>query len=174
MNHRPFESWLLEELDLTPGQKHELHLHLRECRDCAALAESGVALRSARVRPPAPGFAARFEGRLISHHRAERRRRLWGSLLLAAVGSGLFAWWIAPAVGAFVASPATSIAAWVQQLLHIALSARAILEVTQIMFRIVPDLAPSYLWMVLSSTLAGLGLLWSLSLWRFARGAQGV
>jgi len=37
-----------------------------------------------------------------------------------------------------------------------------------------PDFISPYIWMVLASTLAGLGLLWTISIWRFSRAPQGV
>jgi hypothetical protein len=42
------------------------------------------------------------------------------------------------------------------------------------MLRVMPAFVSPFGWMVLSSTLAGLGLLWSVSIWRFTRLPQGV
>jgi hypothetical protein len=53
MNHRPFEDWLLDDQPLNPSQKRELDTHLRACKVCSGIAESNLALRSARVIAPA-------------------------------------------------------------------------------------------------------------------------
>ena len=44
MNHQPFETWLLDDKVLTPTEKRELDSHLRTCKNCTALAETGLAL----------------------------------------------------------------------------------------------------------------------------------
>jgi anti-sigma factor RsiW len=54
MKHRPFEDWLLDDQPLDPTQKRELNAHLRACNACRAIAESNLALRSARVVAAAP------------------------------------------------------------------------------------------------------------------------
>ena len=70
MNHQPFETWLLDDKVLTAAEKRELNSHLRTCKTCSALAETGLALRSARAVSPAPGFALRFQHRLAAHEGA--------------------------------------------------------------------------------------------------------
>ncbi len=48
MNHQPFEDWLLNDKPMTQQQKHELDIHIRTCAYCAALAETGIALKSVK------------------------------------------------------------------------------------------------------------------------------
>ena len=55
MKHQPFEAWLLEEKPINARQKLELDAHLRDCGYCAALAETGRALRSVKKVSPASG-----------------------------------------------------------------------------------------------------------------------
>ena len=81
MNHQPFESWLLDDKYLSATEKRELASHLRDCRTCTALAETGLALRSAKVTSPAAGFTLRFQQRLAAQKVAERRRKLWGLII---------------------------------------------------------------------------------------------
>ena len=73
MNHQPFETWLLDDKVLTLTEKRELDSHLRECTNCSALAETGFALRSARVVSPVPGFALRFQHKMAAQKLAEQR-----------------------------------------------------------------------------------------------------
>jgi len=65
MNHQPFEDWLLNDKPITHEQKRELDVHLRICSYCAALAETGVALKSVRKASPQTGFTTRFQTRLV-------------------------------------------------------------------------------------------------------------
>ena len=174
MNHQPFEEWLLNDKNLTSAEKRELDLHLRTCTHCTALSATGLALRSANVVAPASGFAMRFQQRLAAQKIAERRRRLWGVLVLVLSGATLLAWFAAPVIYAFIASPAEWITAVVGYFLFFTSSIQALTEVIAVLFRILPDFVPPYMWMVLVSALAGLGLLWTISIWQFSRAPQGV
>ncbi len=174
MNHQPFEEWLLNDKNLNSAEKRELDLHLRTCAHCTALSATGLALRSANVVAPASGFALRFQQRLAAQRIAERRRKLWGAMVLVLSGFALLAWFVAPFVYAFLTSPAEWITAAVSYFLFFASSVQALTEAAAVLFRILPDFVPPYMWMVFVSALAGLGLLWTISIWQFSRTPQGV
>jgi hypothetical protein len=174
MNHQPFEDWLLNDKNLTPAEKRELDLHLRTCPYCTVLAETGVALRSVPVVPPAAGFTMRFQQRLAAQKVAERRRRLWGMIVLLVSGAGLIIWLILPYLFAFLAAPVEWVTAGIGYLLFIVTSLQALTEALSVLIRMATDFIPPYAWMVLGSTLAGLGLLWTISIWQFSRTPQGV
>lgn len=174
MNHQPFEEWLLNDKNLTPAEKRELDLHLRTCVHCTALSATGLALRSANVVAPASGFAVRFQQRLAAQKIADRRRRLWGTIVLVLGGAILLAWFAAPYLAAVITSPVDWITAMVGYFLFFASSLQALTEAASVLFRILPDFVPPYMWMVFVSALAGLGLLWTISIWQFSRTPQGV
>jgi hypothetical protein len=174
MNHQPFEEWLLDDKNLNPAEKRELDLHLRTCSRCTSLAEVGLALRSAPVVPPAAGFTLRFQQRLAVQKVAERRRKLWGMIVLLAGGAGLLGWILAPFLLAFLAEPVEWVTAGIGYSLFILTSLQALIEVTAVLFRMATDFIPPYVWMVIVSALAGLGLLWTISIWQFSRTPQGV
>ncbi|MBI5952114.1 MAG: zf-HC2 domain-containing protein [Chloroflexi bacterium] len=174
MNHQPFEEWLLDDKNLNPAEKRELDLHLRTCSRCTSLAEVGLALRSAPVVPPAAGFTLRFQQRLAVQKVAERRRKLWGMIVLLAGGAGLLGWILAPFLLAFLAAPVEWVTAGIGYFLFILTSLQALTEVVAVLFRMATDFIPPYVWMVIVSALAGLGLLWTISIWQFSRTPQGV
>jgi hypothetical protein len=174
MNHQPFEEWLLNDKVLNPADKRELDAHLRTCKHCTALTETGFALRSARVAAPAAGFALRFQQRLAVHKVAERRRKLLGLIVLVLTGAGLVGWLTAPYIYAVTASPVEWITAVIGYFLFVFTSLQAFSEAIMVLARIVPNFIPPYAWMVIVSAVAGLGLLWAISIWRFARAPQGV
>ncbi len=174
MNHQPFESWLLDDKYLSAAEKRELDSHLRDCRTCTALAETGLALRSAKVASPAAGFTMRFQQRLAAQKIAERRRRLWGLIVLIASGVGLLGWFAAPFVYAFIAAPVEWLTAAVGYFLFMFTSLQAFSEILRVLSRMAPNFIPPYALMVLISALGGLGLVWVVSIWRFARKPQGV
>ena len=174
MNHQPFEEWLLNDKNLTPAEKSELNLHLRGCSYCTALTETGLELRSAPVVAPAAGFALRFQKRLAAQKVAERRRKLWGVIILLVSGVGLLGWFTAPYLLAIFTSPVEWVTAVIGSFLFVITSLQALTEVVAVLLRMVPDFVPPYIWMVAASALAGLGLLWAVSIWQFSRTPQGV
>ena len=174
MKHRPFEDWLLDDQPLDPTQKRELDAHLRACNACRAIAESNLALRSARVIAPAPGFTARWQERLVLARHAQRRRTLLGTLFFSLGGLLLLALLAGPILVSLIGSPAEWISAMVRALLFLYTTTLAVVEAGSVMFRVLPGFLPPFVWLVLLSTLSGLGLLWSVSIWRLVRRPQGV
>jgi hypothetical protein len=174
MNHRPFEDWLLDDQLLDPAQKRELDAHLRECDACRGIAESNLALRSARIVGPAPGFTTRFQERLVVARRAQRRRTLFGTLFFSLGGVLLLVFWTGPTLVSLLGSPAEWLSGMVQALLFLYTTVMASAEAGFVIFRVLPGFVPPFIWLVLLSTLSGLGLLWSVSIWRLMRRSQGV
>jgi hypothetical protein len=174
MNHRPFEEWLLNDKNLNPAEKRELDLHLRTCTRCTSLAETGLALRSTPVAAPAAGFTLRFQQRLAAQKVAERRRKLWGMIILLVSGVGLAAWILSPLLFAIAGAPVEWVTAAIGYFLFILTSMQALTEVVTVLLRMASGFIPPYVWMVFASALAGLGLLWTISIWHFSRTPQGV
>ena len=169
MNHQPFEAWLLNEQPLDPGQKLELETHLRNCRYCSALLDAEKALRSVKMTSPAVGFAARFQARLIERRAAERRRRLWGSVLFALGGMLMLVWLVGPYLALLLASPAAWITTLVEWGVFIVTTLYAMTQAGSVFLRVIPGFLPLFAWMVFASAIAGLGLLWFISIWQFAQ-----
>lgn len=174
MSCQPFDDWLLNDKPLNSEERRELTSHVRICRRCAALYETGFALRAARAIPPAPGFVARFEKRLAAQKAVERRKRLIGAVLLSLTGSGLFLLLVAPYVYAILSSPAEWLTAAAGSLVFVVTFLRATVEAFSVFAKIIPNILPPYAWMVFASALAGFCLLWTVSLWRVSRAPQGV
>lgn len=174
MNHRPFELWLLDDKYLSAAEKRELDAHLRTCTHCTALAKTGLALRSAHVVAPAAGFVLRFQQRLVTQKIAERRRRLWGLIVLIVSEVGLLGWFAAPYMYAFIASPVEWLTASIGYFLYVFTFLQAFSEILKVLARMAPNFIPPYALMVMLSALAGLGLIWVVSIWRFSHKLQGV
>jgi hypothetical protein len=174
VNHLPFENWLLNDTPVTAEQQRELDLHLRDCSYCTALAETGRMLKSTKTVAPAMGFTARFQARLVERKIADRRHRLWGSVLFTLGGLALLMWIFAPYAVSFFASPATWISVIVGWLVFLGTTLFALVDASRVILSVIPNFLPPFAWMVLLSMLAGIGLLWSISIWRFVRVPQGV
>jgi hypothetical protein len=169
MNHQPFEDWLLNDKLIDPKQKLELDAHLRICSYCSALAETGKALRLVKKVSPAAGFHARFQARLVRQKAAERRRRLWGAVLFAFGGLVMLVWLLWPYLASFFTSPATFIASLVEWGVFVVTTLYAMAQASSVLLDVIPGVLPPFVWMVFVSAIAGIGLLWSVSIWRFTR-----
>ncbi len=172
MNHQPFEEWLLNEKLISPKEKLELDAHLRVCSYCSALAETGKALHTVKLVSPTVGFSARFQARLAMQRAADRRRKRWGSVLFTFGGLAMLLWITSPYLSSFLASPATWIASLVEWGIFLVTTLQALAQAGSVILRVIPGILPPFALMVLLSALAGFGLLWSVSIWRFTR--QGI
>jgi hypothetical protein len=174
MKHQPFEEWLLNDTPITPEQRRELDSHLRSCAYCAALVETGVILNSVKLASPGAGFTAHFQARLAERKLSDRRRRFWGAILFMIGGLGLLLWFVGPSLASFLASPTTWIASLVEWGIFLITTLQAVAQAGSVLLHIVPGFLPPFAWMILISAFAGIGLLWSVSIWRFTRVPQGV
>jgi hypothetical protein len=174
MNHQPFETWLLEERSTTPEQERELQLHLKACKYCTALYETGVALQSKQMDSPAPGFTDRFKKRLAAQHIAERRHKLWGLIVLVLGAIALLFGLAGSTLLSIVNSPAEWLTLGIGYLLFVITSLQAFAEFGLVLLHVVPDFIPPLGSMVIVSAIAGLSLLWTVSIWRFTRLPRGV
>jgi hypothetical protein len=174
MNHQPFEDWLLNDKVIDPKQKLELDAHMRVCSYCRALAETGLALRSVKMVSPAMGFASRFQSHLAARKLAERRRRLWGSVVFTLGGLVMLMWLAGPYLASFVASPATWITSLIEWIVFLITTIQAVVQAGSVMVRVMPSFISPFALMVLVSALAGIGLLWTVSIWRFIKVPRGV
>jgi len=173
MNHQPFEEWLLNDTPLTPDQQRELNLHLKTCMECAALAETGLVLRSVKMMAPAAGFTNRFQTRLAERKLEERRRKLFGAFLFLIGGLGFLLWLAGPTLLRFLSSPEVWIATVVEWGIFLITTLQAMTQAGEVLLHVVPGFIPPFMWMILISAFAGISLLWSVSIWRFVRAPQG-
>lgn len=174
MNHQPFETWLLDDKHLTTIEKSELNVHLRVCKTCSALAKTGLVLRSAKVIEPTAGFTLRFQEKLALQKIAQRRKKIWGAIIFVLSGLSLLTWFASPYITTFLAAPIEWVYAGISYLLYIFTSLSALTEVLQVFTHVLPNFISPYVWMILLSAIAGFSLLWTVSIWRFARKPQGV
>jgi hypothetical protein len=174
MDHRPFEGWLLKDQTLTADEKRQLNAHLQVCSACTALAEVNLALKSAKMAEPAAGFAERFQARLAARKQALRRRNFWGFLLLTLSVLSVLTFIAWPAIMGMLKSPVDLLSSWIGALLSIWVTLIAMAQAGLVLFRIVPDFIPAYIWTVILFAACGWSLLWVFSLFKFAKFPQGV
>ncbi|MGZ9220788.1 MAG: hypothetical protein ACXW4Q_01665, partial [Anaerolineales bacterium] len=105
---------------------------------------------------------------------AERRRRLWGAVLFTFGGLVMLMWLVWPYLASFLTSPAAWITSLIEWGVFIITTLQAMAQAGSVLLDVIPGFIPAFGWMVVISALAGIGLLWSVSIWRFVRVPRGV
>jgi hypothetical protein len=123
---------------------------------------------------PAVGFSARFQSRLAAQKAAERRRRRYGAILSTFGGLVMLMWLAGPYLASFFAAPATWIAGLIEWGVFVLTTLHAVAQAGSVILRSLPGVLSPFALMVLVSAMAGIGLLWSVSIWRFVRVPRGV
>lgn len=83
-------------------------------------------------------------------------------------------WLVWPYLASFIAAPATWIAAVIEWGVFLITTVQAVAQAGSVLLRTLPGILSPFAFMVLVSAFAGIGLLWSVSIWRFVRVPQGV
>jgi len=173
MNHRPFEDWLLAEEPLTTDQKADLQDHLKTCSSCSALTEVNMALRSKKSANPAPGFSTRFQSRLAARRSAQKRRNYWGIFILAVGAGGMLLWLFLPYLKWATLSPMEVFIIWITTLSLVFTSLLAYGRAGSVILRVASDFIPVYFWVAVFAFTGLFGLLWVVSIRKFANLYEG-
>ena len=78
-------------------------------------------------------------------------------------------WLVGPYLAAFLSAPATWITAFMEWGVFIVTTLRAMAEAGSVFVDVIPSFLAPFAWMVLISAIAGVFLLWFVSIWRFAQ-----
>ena len=174
MNHRPFEDWLLEDRYLNSEEQRALQAHMRNCRSCAAIAESNLALHSTQMISAPSGFAQRFTQRLDRWRTRQRWFQVMGTLLLVVSGISLLYAVVGPLLQQALRSPADWLTAAAVYLVFLVESMQILSEVGRILVRDLPAVVAPAGWLIL---VAGASFVAAACGWwarRVAAAPQGV
>ena len=169
MNHRHFEEILLNDEQLSPEEDTLLQAHLLVCDSCAALANANLALDNAVMATPAPGFASRFQSRLVAQRKAQKRRYFFGGAILLLGGMIIILWLLSPILPAALHTPWQLLLSWADALVIFISSAKMIGELGQVLLRVIANFIPAYAWGLGITLFAALSLMWVSSIQKFAR-----
>ena len=81
----------------------------------------------------------------------------------------MLVWLVGPYLVPLLASPAAWITTLVEWGVFIVTTLYAMTQAGSVFLRVVPGFLPLFVWMVFASAIAGLGLLWFISIWQFAQ-----
>jgi hypothetical protein len=83
-------------------------------------------------------------------------------------------WLTAPYIASFLTSPASWISVVVGWFVFLGTTLFALFDAGLVILSVIPNFLPPFAWMVLLSMIAGVALLWTVSIWRLVRVPQGV
>ncbi len=174
MDHRPFESWLLDNKPLSAEERRSLNSHLHSCPSCTALAEVDLALKGARMSAPAAGFVGRFQVRLEARQKALRKRNAWGFFILVVSVLGLTAWLSWPVLAPAFQSPVNVLGSWLSSLVTLWATLQAMLKAGSVFFKVAPGFIPGFVIPVLLIAAAAWSSLWVFSFIKLTKVSQGA
>src|SRR5258706_4760089 len=169
MDHQPYENWLLDDERLTAEQERDLHAHLRNCPQCAALGRANMILRAAPMSVPSAGFVSRLQVRLAAQRKAQRLRNILGLTLVLVVGTSVLLLLVPPYLVLLSSSPAQLTATWITNLIYVGLTLQDASQNGNTLLNVVAALVPSYVWAFSLALAGGIGFLWVFSSQRFVR-----
>jgi hypothetical protein len=74
----------------------------------------------------------------------------------------------------FFSAPATWISVFVDWVVFLLTTAQALGQAGSVLIRVIPEFLSPFAWLVLISAVAGISLLWTISIWRFVKAPRGV
>jgi hypothetical protein len=164
MNHLKYEEWLLSDEPLTPGQKQDLQEHLATCEACSRLAAAWnqveTRLRATPVLGPEPGFAARWQTRLVEARQKKHRRQNLLILLFCVGGAAVLLTILGILALPLLRSPLPMLVSTAYQVTHVVSLADTLLETAGALSRTVFDVFPTSLLIGIFTALCALCVLW--------------
>jgi anti-sigma factor RsiW len=176
MNHQPFETWIVDQIVMSADQRSELEAHLLVCQQCIRLQHGWQSVNrqfgARQMVAPTPGFTQRFmvnlEQRRVEEQRTQARKFLF-FLLLGIIGLSVLL------AGGLVltSSPADWLAALLGSFTQAVVSLARVERWLNLVVQILPPAVSIGFWILFTSTLSLMGLVWMTSLWRLStQGAQ--
>ncbi|MBE0698107.1 MAG: hypothetical protein IH586_14395 [Anaerolineaceae bacterium] len=169
MSHQPYETWILDQQNLSTDDRRSLQTHLDDCPQCLRLQYRWQMVRQELTYPrmvaPAPGFTQRWQTGLVERKAREQRKQAWkiaGLLLAAAL--------IVLLVMATYTLATTSFTDWLVAVVGIVSSTTGLLNLgihfVQNWLSSTPLAMNIVLWIYLTVCISLLTFVWVLVLWR--------
>jgi hypothetical protein len=171
MSHQPFEAWILEKNTLNPDQVFELNTHLESCTQCTQLQEGMQAMefrfKNTAMVAPSKGFTQRFQVRLAERLELQRLLQVRRFFLFLAGATGLV-FLVLVAIFLIAGSPVTWLGTILESVTNLFLFGSQVGKVLISLYFALPPSIPIALWVILTSAICFLALIWATALWRIS------
>ncbi|HMD90781.1 MAG TPA: hypothetical protein VKF38_16620 [Anaerolineaceae bacterium] len=171
MNHQLYKNWIFAESDLSGEQLQELEKHLYTCDDCQQLRQdlrlaTGL-LRAAPMSTPIPGFTQRWQASLVERRVATQRRQV-RRLFIALAGAAILLLLLFALHILATSTPVEWLVAAFQSTFSLFTTWIKVQDFILELVSFIPPVVPIALWVLITSGLSFLTLIWIISLWRIS------
>jgi hypothetical protein len=171
MSHQPYDNWLYDEAELSNEQAHALQVHLQECRQCSEQYQAWKAVnaqfRSVQVESPLSGFSQRWRASLAERRLRQQARQI-RQFFLVLLGAALFTLLLLVITLLVTTSPLNLLVSAYQSLIRLVIQGNHIQHVFLPLLGSLPPVIPIAAWIILSSIMGLLSILWVGSVWRIS------
>jgi len=171
MSHQPYDNWLYDEAKLSNEQASALQTHLQECRQCSEQYQAWKAVnaqfRSVTVESPQAGFSQRWRASL-GERRLRQQARQIRQFFLILMTAALFTLLMLVITLLTTTSPLNLLVSVYQSLIRLVIEGNHIQHVFLPLLGSLPPVISIAVWIILSSVLGLLSILWIGSVWRIS------
>jgi predicted anti-sigma-YlaC factor YlaD len=174
MCHQPFETWFLEEKEITREERKMLQSHLDECTKCRKLEQSWQSVRSkmetSQMISPRPGFTSRWKNNLEIKMQEQHMRQVFNlrRFFLYLSTANVLTMILLVSFIMINGSPVNWLVSTLNQLLIITSWLGQAQHFVVSLIQALPPIFPITFWIILTSGLSTLALIWVVSLWKIS------
>jgi hypothetical protein len=171
MSHQPYDNWLYDEAELSNEQARSLQIHLQECRQCCEQYQAWKAVnaqfRSVPVESPQAGFSQRWRTSLAERRLRQQARQI-RQFFLILLAAALFTLLLMVITLLTTTSPLNLLVSAYQFLIRLIIQGNHIQQVFLPLLGSLPPFIPIAAWIIFSSILGLMSILWIGSVWRIS------
>ena len=168
--HQLFETWILQDTQLTEDEQKMLNVHLTDCEHCRLLQAGWQATRSmlkeAPKVAPAPGFSQRWKTGLAERRAREQKAQI-KRLLRYLIGINILTFMGLLIVLFLGTSPVDLMASVLRSGVMLLLFVGRAGNVFNILLRSFPPYVPVLIWVLISTGFSLAALAWGFSIWKY-------
>ena len=174
MCHQPFETWLLEGKEITKEERNMLQSHLDECAQCSKLHQSWQSVRSkmktSRMISPEPGFTSRWKDNLAKKMQEQQMRQVFKlrRFFLYLGTANVLTMILLVSFILINGSPVNWFVSTLNQLLDLTIWLGQAQHFVVSLIQALPPIFPITFWVILTTGLSTLALIWVVSLWKIS------
>jgi hypothetical protein len=178
MSHQPFETWILDNEELSDEQLQALEEHLSDCVQCNELEQNWNEainfLSTAPTMVPEPGFVRRWESEFVER-KAREHKMMTRRLLLFLAVSAVLTMTLLSIVSLATSSPIDFLAKCFSIFTSSLARINQIESVMAAAWRSLPRVFTVSFWILITSSMSMLSTVWAVSMWRIAfKGAKTI
>lgn len=170
MKHRLYEGWIVARDELSPDQEKELSIHLESCPQCNDFAQAEQMVErtfsSVQMVEPLPGFTQRWRARLDQKRIKAHRSQTSLLLGLLSIGTVVLFMPIVLQLLSVLISPENLLFDYAKGTVEWLAWFELIGQFVMTFLNTLISTVPVYWWLSIAVFLAGMSLLWGISLQR--------